>query len=409
MINIPEKLRRDVLRAKEVLEKADKIFLIHHDDADGICSAALALVGIGESRVKRRVCLEKLFPEAINLIYSQVVENDVVVYVDLGSPHASKISKELKKGYSIIIDHHDPEIVENERIVHINPELYGLKGERDASASTMTYIVFKLMGKSVLEHSFLAVIGSAEIPGPLRSLNEIPLIDAEVDGKVKRYGGKYKERYYVNFHGLRKPHYIISSMLSTISSIGYYRGGPKYAVKACFEGFSNEIIKFHDEMKALKNMLFEKALETIRSGGLKIRRHMQWFSVGKLFYNVGVKTIGLFTSQLKYKSIVHQDKYILGFMEMNPEIPGLGRLPENLMKVSGRVPSVLEEKISSGEMPSIAEVMSYAAEKVGGFADGHMFAASGVIGKNAIEGFLELFDKMVDEKIGKKGLLKYFT
>jgi len=409
MSKIPDKLKEDVLKAKEKVESYDEITLVHHDDADGICSAALAMLGLGLGKKIRRICLEKLFPEAIRLIHSRQKSNELVMYVDLGSPHVKAISENLREGSVLVIDHHDPEIVDDERIVHINPELYGLKGESDASASTMVYITFKLMGKNILEHAFLAVVGSAEIPGSLRGLNEIPLNDAEITGRVRRYVSRTSEKYYVDFHGLRKPHYIISSIITTISSIGYYKEGPKYAIKACLEGFTKEIMNFYEEMKELRKELFEKAFSIIRSEGLRKTKHTQWFNVGKLFYDVGVKTIGLFTSQLRYKSIVDSDKYILGFMEMNPEIPGLGRLPKELLKVSGRVPPLLEEKIRAGEMPSIADVMIEAAKHVGGFADGHMFASSGIIEKRYVEKFVEEFDRIVDEKMGRKGILKYFT
>ncbi len=409
MIKIPDKLREDVLKAKRKIEEHSEITLVHHDDADGICSAALTMLGVGLGRRIRRICLEKLFPEAIRLIHMHQKSNELVIYVDLGSPHVKTISKNLGRGSVLVIDHHDPEEVDDERIVHINPELYGFKGETDASASTMVYVTFKLMGKNILEHAFLAIIGSAEIPRRLRGLNEIPLKDSETTGRVRKYVSKTSEKYYVDFYGLRKPHYIISSIITTISSIGYYREGPKYAVKACFDGLTKEIMKFYDEMMELKKELFGKALSKIRNEGLRKTKYVQWFNVGKLFYNVGVKTIGLFTSQLRYKSLVDLDKYILGFMEMNPEIPGLGKLPGQLLKVSGRVPPPLEEKIRKGEMPSIADVMVKAAEYVGGFADGHMFASSGIIKKEYIERFVEEFDKIVSEKIGKKGILKYFT
>jgi len=409
MIKIPDKLRENVLEAKRKIEEYSEITLVHHDDADGICSAALTMLGIGLNRKMHRICLEKLFPEAIRLIHMRQKSNELIIYVDLGSPHVKTISKNLERGSVLIIDHHEPEEVDDERIVHINPELYGFKGETDASASTMAYATFKLMGKNILEYAFLAIIGSAEIPGRLRGLNEIPLKDSEITGRVRKHTSKTGEKYYVDFYGLRKPHYTISSIITTISSIGYYREGPKYAVKACFEGLTREVMKFYDEMKELKRELFEKALSKIRNEGLRKTSYVQWFNVGKLFYNVGVKTIGLFTSQLRYKSLVDLDKYILGFMEMNPEIPGLGKLPEQLLKVSGRVPLLLEEKIRKGEMPSIADAMVKAAKHVGGFADGHMFASSGIIRKECIERFVNEFDRIVSEKVGKKGILKYFT
>ncbi len=407
---IPFEMKSNINEGIKILNKAENTILIYHDDADGVCSAALAILGLEKLKVKvkRRICLEKLFPEAIKIIHRDLSENDVVVYVDLGSPHADKIAKEVGKEKVIIIDHHDPKRIRKNNIIHVNPELYGLTGERDASASTMTYLFFKTAAPELRYYSFLAVIGSAEIPGPLTSLNSIPLNDAETIDKVRVFRSMKTVKYYVDFYGLRKPHAALSSMLSTIASIGYYVNGPEKAVRSCVEGFSENTLKLYNEMKQVKNELFKKAFDKIYAHGLRKTKYVQWFNLGKLFYNIGVKSIGLFTSQLKYRRIIDQDKYILGFMLMNPKIPGLGELKDNLAKVSGRVPLRLGEKIKVGEMPGIGEVMVEAAERVNGFADGHTVAASGVIEEKRIEQFIEEFVKIVDRKIKQKGLFKYF-
>ena len=407
---IPEVMRSEVAKAKEILREANTVTLVYHDDADGVCSAALAVLGLDKLRVsiRRKICLEKLFPQAIKVIHSEQTENDVVLYVDLGSPHVDKIIKEIKNEKVIIIDHHDPKRITSENVIHINPELYGLTGERDASASTMVYLFFKLINPEIQFYSFLAIIGSAEIPGPLVSLNSIPLNDAEYVNKVRVLRSRKTVRYYVDFHGLRKPHTALSSMLSTMASIGYYNGGPEKAVRSCIEGFSEEVLKFHDRMRALKSELFKKAYDKVYAHGLSMRKYVQWFDIGDLFYNIGVKSIGLFTSQLKYRRIVDQEKYLLGFMKMNPNIPGLGKLEGDFVKVSGRTPPALDEKVKKGTMPGLGKIMTEAAEEIGGFADGHDFAASGIIGANKILAFIEKFEEKVEEKIESKGLFKYF-
>ncbi|OYT60876.1 MAG: hypothetical protein B6U75_00695 [Desulfurococcales archaeon ex4484_217_1] len=361
---IPEAMRPEVAKAKEILKKANMVTLVYHDDADGVCSAALAMLGLNKLRVniRRKICLEKLFPQAIKAIHSEQAENDVVLYVDLGSPHVDKVIREIKNEKVIIIDHHDPKRITSENVIHINPELYGLTGERDA----------------------------------------------EYVNKVRVLRSRKTVRYYVDFHGLRKPHTALSSMLSTMASIGYYNGGPEKAVRSCIEGFSEDILKFHDRMKALKSELFKKAYDKVYAHGLSMGKYVQWFDIGDLFYNIGVKSIGLFTSQLKYRRIVDQEKYLLGFMKMNPNIPGLGKLEGDFVKVSGRTPPALDEKVRKGTMPGLGKIMTEAAEEVGGFADGHDFAASGIIGANRILAFIEKFEEKVEEKIERKGLFKYF-
>jgi hypothetical protein len=51
--------------------------------------------------------------------------------------------------------------------------------------------------------------------------------------------------------------------------------------------------------------------------------------------------------------------------------------------------------IENGSMPSISELAVKASEKVGGSADGHKFAASGLIPSGTEENFIQEFDDLV--------------
>ena len=200
----------------------------------------------------------------------------------------------------------------------------------------------------------------------------------------------------MDFHGVKASYYTFSSKLSTISSIGYYRGGPEIGIKACLHGFTDDVNRFYEGVEKLKSELFNKAFK-IAYASMKKSKYTQWFNVGNLFYNIGSKSIGLFCSQIVHRRIIDGRKYLFGLMNLNPMIPNLGRLQGSYVKISGRVPKILSNEIARGEMPAINVVMVQASTKLKGFADGHSVAASGVVPKGLEYRFINEVDSFIEE------------
>lgn len=388
-------------RAREVIVsgKYKEAVIVHHDDADGLCSASLAKIALERlGYTVKLICLEKLFPQAISLIHNKF-SNKLIIYTDLGSPHTSIISSYITAQDVVIVDHHDPEIVKHSNIIHINPELFGYSGEFDATASTMTYILFRRVLKDIEHYVSLALIGASEAPGVPRGLNKLVLDEAINLGKAHYRNGKV----YVDFHGIKKSTIELSSKLTTLGSIGYYMNGPKRAIEVCIRGFNYSDEAFLRELENIKRRVFREAI-TIALKRLVKGRYIQWFTIGKLFYNIGAKSIGLLCSYVKYKSFIDSNKYVLGFMDLNPIIPGFTVLRGQYVKVSGRVPEKLSQQIKDGSMPSLSLVMVKAAKRVNGFADGHAYAASGIIPKGFEERYVGEMEKLIDVY---RGLGKY--
>jgi len=104
------------------------------------------------------------------------------------------------------------------------------------------------------------------------------------------------------------------------------------------------------------------------------------------------KVVGSFCSYLSYQRFVNPVKYLIGMMNVPPDIPGWGRLPSPLVKVSGRAPQPLAKMILNGTWPPLSRILPDSCEKIGGFGDGHTVAASGVFPIGAEEGFLKTID-----------------
>ena len=365
--------------------------VIFHDDADGLCSGAIASLALDRLNIQHDlICVEKISPEIVKLIHS--LGDRLYIYVDIGSGRADLIEREVEqgRGRALIADHHDPVKTTSEKLIHLNPELYGYSGETDASGSTATYLLMR-EACDLRDAAWLAVVGSAEIPGPLKSLNRIPLDDAVKLGDVEISGSSESEKYVITF--LKKPWNKISSTLTAIGSTGYYKGGPYEAVKALkSRQIPEDLAK---EFEGLRRKKLSQAIAMISRKGLSSEGYIQWFHLGDLFKGLGSKTVGTLASVLSFRRIADQRRYLIGFMNFDPEIPGLGRLEGSWVKVSVRAPRQLAKLIDEGKMPPVSDLTIKAAEKVGGSGDGHKYAASALIQAGREEEFLKEFNELI--------------
>src|SRR5207249_5901196 len=81
--------------------------LLHHDEADGLCSAALTKIAIEKLGIETRlVCLDKLYPEVVRDVEGG--SRRLVVFSDLGSGHVQLLESQNWSGsILVILDHHD--------------------------------------------------------------------------------------------------------------------------------------------------------------------------------------------------------------------------------------------------------------------------------------------------------------
>jgi single-stranded-DNA-specific exonuclease len=92
--------------------------------------------------------------------------------------------------------------------------------------------------------------------------------------------------------------------------------------------------------------------------------------VGDDFSPMGVKIIGEYCGEIRNQDFIDPDKYIVGFQNMAPEIPGLGLFDWSQTKASMRVSTPLERKILLDRtMPGLSYLVPEAARQVGGSID----------------------------------------
>ena len=390
---------RRLAQAKETIVESGlkDAVILHHDEADGLCSAALTKIAIEKLGVETRlICLDKLYPEVVRDV--EEGSRCLIVFSDLGSGHVQLLeSQNRSRSILVILDHHDTSESRDTLVHNLNPELNGFSGEKDASSSTVAYLFAKTVDPALVTFAPLAIIGSTEIPGEAQGLNKIPIQDAEKTGAVKR-----TPRGGVKFNGAvpwLSPSRA-SSILNVLGSVGYYRGGPQLGLSACIKGFDKQILETAKGLEEERRNANQRMMEKIRNGGLTQMKNVQWFHAKENYKGMSGKVVGSFCSYLSYQRFVNPVKYLIGMMSVPPEVPGWGRLPSPFVKVSGRAPQPLAKMIETGKRPPLSKILPESCEKEGGFGDGHTVAASGVFPIGSEEAFLEALDALVSKAAG---------
>ncbi|TMI55753.1 DHH family phosphoesterase [Candidatus Bathyarchaeota archaeon] len=365
--------------------------VLHHDEADGLTSAALTKLALSCLGLNTRlICLDKLYPEVVKDIESGPPR--VIAYVDLGSGHIDWLIEEnSSKGLILVLDHHDTISTQDPLLYNLNPELYGFSGEKDASSATVVYMFCKTVDPKLSTYAHLATIGSLEVPGETQGLNLIPMKDAKDLGLVRDSG---KGNLKIQAKGMNLTRTRASSILNVLGSVGYYRNGPEKGIEACTTGFSDQTMEMAKEFEKERKEANRKMLATINKDGLSQKKNIQWFHARDNYKNMGGKVVGSFCSYLRYQRGVNPVKYLIGMMNVPPDIPGWGKLSSSMVKVSGRATQILASLIDKGKKPSLSKILPESCLMAGGFGDGHSVAASGVFPVGKEEMFLDEIDRL---------------
>ncbi len=398
-----------VERTAEIIRsyEGDRITIVHHNDADGICSAALLSKACEYCGFESEfICIEKVYPSVVEKIHAR--SDGMIIYTDLAGLAAEIIDK-INGGRSkvFIIDHHPARAIKSEHVHVLDPELVGISGDMFVSASTLNYIFFRILaGDEAINYAYLAVLGSVgdyhDRSGGVLGLDRFALDEATDSGQVKVKIESVKERYYIKFFDEYAD--VIAKYLTTLGAVGYEEKGYKLAMNACFNGFDEKTLDKVRKLEELKVEKFNRMIEKLKNGELKQQKYVQWFHVYDEFSPMGVKAVGEFCQQIKDMSFVNDSKYLIGFQNMPRHIPDLGEIDWNVVKMSGRAPTSLERKIFRGEALGLDVLVPKASEIVGGFADAtHKIAAATVVERGKEEEFVKAFDRLVEEYEASRG------
>ena len=380
-------------------EKTVQVF--HHNDSDGLSSGAILTRALERQGLKvRRFCLEKPYPAVLKKVYEQ--EGGLLIFADFAGRIAPMLS-ELNRGrnLTLILDHHVAEASTDPRVLNLDPDLFGLKGDRDISASTTCYLFARTMDPVNRDMAHIAAVGAVGdgffVDGRLVSQNREVALEAVQQGRIEIRKHGAGEQYL-----LTGPKGQISCIeqgdyLDVLGGVGYYKKGPDMAVQVCLEGVSPESDRMVEELKAVRTRIFNEEITRLKAGSLKKAPHIQWFHVEKRFFPMGVKMIGAFCDAIKDSNLIDPLKYLAGFQIIPDEIPGFGAIRFNEVKISMRVSPYMEGEIRSGKAMGLNILLPEATERLGGFSDAcHSLTAATTVAIGKEEKLIEEMEKIIN-------------
>jgi len=360
-----------IREVKQWPEKTVQVF--HHNDSDGLCSGAILTRAFERQGLGvRRFCLEKPYPAVLRKIYEQ--EGSILIFADFAGRIAPMLS-DLNKGrnLTLILDHHVAEASTDPRVHNLDPDLYGLKGDRDISASTTCYLFAVTMDPVNRDMAHIAAVGAVGdgffVDGQLVSQNREVTMEAVQQGLIEIRKHESGEQYLLTSSKGQIPCTELGDYLDILGGAGYYQYGPDMGVRVCLEGVSAESDRMVEELKAIRTKAFDEEITRLEAGGLKEAPHIQWFHVERRFFPMGVKMIGAFCDAIKDTTHIDSHKYIAGFQIIPDEIPGFDAITFNEVKISMRVSPYMEKEIRAGRAMGLDVLLPEATTRLGGFSD----------------------------------------
>ena len=364
-------MKHAVQEVRDMPEKAVQIY--HHNDSDGLTSGAILSRALErQGFAVRRFCLEKPYPAVLEKVYEQ--SGRILIFADFAGRIAPLLS-DLNRGrnLTLILDHHVAEASTDSRVLNLDPDLFGLKGDRDISGSTTCYLFARALDPANRDLAHIAAVGAVGdgffVDGALVSENRAVAMEAAEQGLIeirKREGG---EQYLLNQPEGQVDVVEFGDYLDVLGGVGYYQGGPDMGVKVCLEGTSPESDRMVEELKAVRTKIFDGEIARLQAGGMKQAPHIQWFHLEDRFFPMGVKMVGAFCDAIRVTDLIDPSKYLAGFQIIPDEIPGIGSIKFGQVKVSMRVAPVMEEEIRAGRAMGLNVLLPEATSRLGGFSD----------------------------------------
>jgi single-stranded-DNA-specific exonuclease len=399
MLNILiDAMENAILELKQWPEKAVQVF--HHNDSDGLSSGAILTRAFERQGYKvQRYCLEKPYPVVLKKVYEQ--EGKILVFADFAGRIAPLLS-DLNKGrnLTLILDHHVAEASSDPKVLNLDPDLFGLKGDRDISASTTCYLFAQTLDPVNRDMAHIAAVGAVGdgffVDGQLVSQNREVAMEAVQQGLIEIRKHETGEQYLLTSSKGQIPCIEMGDYLDILGGVGYYQKGPDMGVGVCLEGVSPESDRMVEELKAVRTKVFDEEITRLQAGALKKAPHIQWFHVEKRFFPMGVKMIGAFCDAIKDTKHIDPRKYLAGFQIIPDEIPGFGAIKFNEVKISMRVSPYMEGEIRAGRTMGLNILLPEATNRLGGFSDAcHSLTAATTVAIGKEEELIEEMEKIL--------------
>ena len=396
--NLISAMEDAIEEVKQWPEKAVQIF--HHNDSDGLSSGAILTRAFERQGFKvQRFCLEKPYPAVLRKVYQQ--EGKILIFADFAGRIAPLLS-ELNQGrnLTLILDHHVAEASTDPKVHNLDPDLFGLKGDRDISGSTTCYLFARTLDAVNCDLAHIAAVGAVGdgffVDGQLVSQNREVALEAVSQGLIEIRKVATGEQYLLKTLKGQISCVDFGDYLDILGGVGYYQKGPDMGIRVCLEGFSPESDRMVEELKTIRKKIFDEEIKRLQTGDLKKSAHIQWFTVENRFFPMGVKMIGAFCDAIRITELIDPSKYIAGFQIIPDEIPGFDAIAFNEVKISMRVSPEQEGEIRAGRLMGLNILLPEATNRLGGFSDAcHSLTAATTVAIGKEEKLIEEMEKIL--------------
>jgi len=379
-----------------------EVQIFHHNDSDGLTSGAVLTRAFERAGFAvNRFCLEKPYPKLLDRIYRQ--KGALIVFADFAGRIAPLLSElNRSRNLTLILDHHSAEASIDSMVHNLDPQLYGLKGDRDISGSTTGYLFAKTLDPANQDLAHIAAVGAVGdaffVDGCLAGENRTAALEAVAQGKLKIDKNEAGERYFLNTSRGPIACDEFGDYLNTLGAAGYYQKGPDMGIQVCLEGASAESDQMVKKLQVIQLKAFEKEISKIGTKGFKKTAHIQWFHVRNRFAPMGVKMIGVFCDAIKSSSKIDKNRYLAGFQIIPNEIPGFGPIEFNEVKISMRVSPQMAAQIRAGKTMGLHILLPEATDRLGGFSDAcHSLTAATTVAIGKEEALIQEMEKLLGE------------
>jgi acylphosphatase len=381
-----------------------EVQIFHHNDSDGLTSGAILTKAFERAGFTvRRSCLEKPYPKLLHKIYEQT--GGLIIFADFAGRIAPLLSDlNRSRNLTLILDHHVAEASTDPMVHNLDPDLYGLKGDRDISGSTTCYLFAKALDPANEDLAHIAAIGAVGdeffVDGCLAGENRNAAKEAVNQGKLEIQKHDAGERYFLLT--ARQPVACdeLGAYLDTLGAAGYYQNGPDMGIRVSLEGTGAESDRMLEKLQAIQHKAFEKEISKIQSEGLKKTANIQWFHVENRFSPMGVKMIGVFCDAIKNSDNADPQRYVAGFQVIPNQIPGFGPIEFNEVKISMRVSAQIEAEIRANKKMGLNILLPEATNKLGGFSDAcHSLTAATTVAIGKEEALIQEMEHILDNSV----------
>ena len=376
------------------------IQVFHHNDSDGLTSGAILTRAFErQGYTVNRFCLEKPYPAVLRKVYEQ--EGKLLVFADFAGRIAPLLSElNGSRNLTLILDHHVAEASTDPRVINLDPDLFGLKGDRDISGSTTCYLFARTMDPVNRDLAAIATVGAVGdgffVDGSLVSENREAALEAVHQGKIEIRKQGSGEQYLLTTSKGPINCVEFGDYLDILGGVGYYQKGPDMGVRVCLDGPSPESDRMVAGLKTVRTKLFNDEITRLKSGELKQSPHIQWFHVEKRFFPMGVKMIGAFCDAIRETDLIDPNKYLAGFQIIPDEIPGFEPIRFNEVKVSMRVSPYMEGEIRAARAMGLNILLPEATTRLGGFSDAcHSLTAATTVAIGKEEKLIDEMEKII--------------